>query len=311
MATAERRAGWIVVPARFRVGLLLGWALLGLAGGRPAQAACQEASLMLVHPTVSAPYATVIAQLQAGLAEGADTPIGVCTPEDLAGRGWPRQPRQVVTVGAEADAAARTAFPTATRLPILVRTLPPEASQGLSLFIAPGLVLATLHRLVPTLEAVTFVHRPDLPADWLARAAQAAAAQGLRWNPLAVDGLPAAAQAIETLPTEVGPHTAVWFHRGVLELNPDILLPPLVRRSWDARIPVVADDAEAVARGLLLALTPDYPALGRAAAAQVRQAGTGLADLTTVRRVLNRRTAQAIGLTVPRFDEEGFDHVYE
>lgn len=264
---------------------------------------------MLIHPEIGAAYAEVVSQLNEGLAQGVRGPIGVCSITGLSGRSGPTPTTQVVAVGDSAYDAARRAYPKASVVPILVQALPPDTGAGLSRFIDPAQVLAQLHDLAPATQGLVFIHREDVPPDLVRRASAAATAEGLRWEPIAVDGLQAAARAIETLKGRATPDTAVWFHRGVLALNPDILVPPLVRASWDRQFPVVSDDADLVERGLLFALTPDYRWLGRAAAERLARGTHGLSDIQGVRRVINLRTARALGLRVRPEDLRSFDHV--
>lgn len=285
--------------------LWLGW----LPAARPVLAdVCQEAPLMLVHPAVAPSYDAVIDQLSEGLAQGVDQPIGVCVLGELSRRAWSSRPRHVVAVGAAAYSAAERTFPGARILPVLVGTLPPHARAGLSRFVDPSLVLEQLQALSPKTEVLYFIHLREVPTGLLRRAQRSADTRGLRWIAIAVDGLREAARAIERVRGEASTTSAVWFHHDVLALNPDILIPPIVRRSWEVGFPVISDDADTVERGLLFALTPDYRALGRAAA-QLADQQAGLLEIRWVHRVLNARTARAIGLAVRPTAETGFDAV--
>ncbi|EGV28144.1 hypothetical protein ThidrDRAFT_4045 [Thiorhodococcus drewsii AZ1] len=286
--------------------VLLAWLLATPDPTWPADT-CLEAPLLLISPALSPPYDAIIDQLAAGLADATGRAPGVCTLEDLSTRTL--TPTRIVAVGAEAAAAAAQRFPQTPQVPILIRTLPERTHQGLSRYIAPPLTLDTLALLSPTTNRVVFVHRREVPAAWLARARAVAESHGWRWEPIAVAGLREAALAIEQLRHQAQPTTALWFHRDVLALDPDILVPPLVRLSWKIGCAVLSDDAETVERGLLFALTPDYRALGRATARL--ETGAGLADLQWVRRLLNRRTARAIGLVLPPSTEQQFDVVYD
>lgn len=282
--------------------------LLWLSLPHPALAdACEEAPLMLVHPAVALAYQPVIDQLAEGLAQAAEQPIAVCALQSLNAGSWSRPPRQVVAVGVSAYSAAERAFPHARLLPILVERLPGHARDGLSRFIDPARLLQGLHSIAPKTETLYFIYRREVPSAFLARAQGSAEALGWRWISLAIGDLREAALAIERVRHEAGPTSAVWFHRDVLALNPDVLVPPIVRRSWEVGFPVISDDADTVERGLLFALTPDYRAMGQAAAIQLDQPRSGLVDLRWVHRVLNERTARALGLTVHPSEETGFD----
>jgi len=228
--------------------VLLAWLMATPDPTWPADT-CLEAPLLLIHPALSAPYAAIIDQLAAGLADATGRTPGVCTLEDLSTRTL--TPARIVAVGAEAAAAAANRFPQTPQVPILIRTLPERTHQGLSLYIAPSLTLDTLALLSPATDRVVFVHRREVPAIWLARARAVAESHGWRWEPIAVAGLREAALAIEQLRHQAQATTALWFHRDVLALDPDILVPPLVRLSWKIGCAVLSDDAETVERGLL------------------------------------------------------------
>ncbi|MCK7472104.1 MAG: hypothetical protein MZU95_16150 [Desulfomicrobium escambiense] len=267
---------------------------------------------MLVHPVVSAAYEPIITQLAAGLMSDTTAPTAVCTLPELDRYRRSTVPRHLVAVGESAYEAARRAFPQARVWPILVQDRPAGVDRGVSRFVAPALVIAELHTLSPTIETLVFVYRATVPDTVVQQARAAAQAQGLAWEAIAVDDLRAAARAIERVRQQATPTRAVWLHRDVLALNPDILIPPLVRRSWEIGFPVASDDADSVERGLLLALTPDYRALGRMLATwPTQEPAPGWRDIDTVRRVLNRRTARAIGAARHPAEETHFDVIFD
>lgn len=91
-----------------------------------------------------------------------------------------------------------------------------------------------------------------------------------------------------------------------------MLVPNLVRIGWERGLPVVADEAGYVERGILLAVTHDYQALGRHTdrlAAAARE--PGLIYSTATRRTLNGRTAAAMGIELPTDDDRRFDYVHD
>lgn len=313
MAGCIPRVGGRHRPGRRRRAWLAGLVLLAAWGARPLPAAeCRETPLMLVHPVVSAAYEPIITQLAAGLMSDTTAPSAVCTLPELDRYRGSTVPRHLVAVGESAYAAARQAFPQARVWPILLQERPAGADRGLSRFVAPALVVAELHTLSPAIETLVFVYRATVPDAVVQQARAAAQARGLAWEAIAVDDLRAAARAIEQVRQQATPTRAVWLHRDVLALNPDILIPPLVRRSWEIGFPVASDDADSVERGLLLALTPDYRALGRALAAwPTQEPAPGWRDIDTVRRVLNRRTARAIGAARHPAEETHFDVIFD
>ena len=314
---AEHQAPSVPPPQRGPAMGRIAWALLrwlaALALFVPLVAIasdCTDAPLLLVHPKVTSVYEDAITQLAQGLEEARRGRVGVCTIDNLPKRPVPTEPKAVIAVGEKAvDAAARVFR--APIVAVLVRDLPPSVRRGLSLFIAPDLFLRQVRALSPETRTIRFIHRADAPSAIIDAAEAAARALGMRLLPQAVGTIREAALAVETVLGQAGAGEAVWFHRGVVAMNPEILLPKIVRLSWERRVPVFDEEAEYVARGLLFALTHDYLALGRAAAAMIDDAGAGIVFATQAKRILNGRTARAIGIPPRVLQGQSFNYVYE
>lgn len=165
--------------------------------------------------------------------------------------------------------------------------------------------------LRPATRSLQFVHLARIPAAIVERVRTLAHQRGIDFEPVAVSSVRAAAQAIERLKTSPAAATLVWFHKGVLGLNPDVLVPNLVRVSWAKRLPVVADEVDYVRRGILLTVTHDYRALGRRAAKLLAAREPGLVYSTATRRILNGRTTAVMGIRFKADDERRFDYVHE
>ena len=314
---AEHQAPSLPPPKR---GSAMGWirsalprwlAALALFVPLAASAsACTDAPLLLVHPKVTSVYEDAIKQLAKGLEEARRERVGVCAIDDLPKRPVPTEPKAVVAVGEKAVDAAAAVF-RAPIVAVLVRDLPPGARRGLSIFIAPDIFLRQLRALSPETGTVRFIHRADAPTAVVDAAEAAARALGMRLVPHAVGTIREAALAVETVLGRAEAGEAVWFHRGVLAMNPEILLPKIVRLSWERRVPVFDEEAEYVARGLLFALTHDYRELGRAAAAMIDGATAGIVFAAQAKRIVNGRTARAIGIPPRVIQGQLFDYVYE
>ena len=74
---------------------------------------------------------------------------------------------------------------------------------------------------------------------------------------------------------------------------------------------MIADQADYVKRGLLVASFHDYRGLGRLCATFLRKKPSGMVFSTAVKSVLNMRTARAIGLSVRSSKQAGFDALYD
>jgi ABC-type uncharacterized transport system substrate-binding protein len=74
---------------------------------------------------------------------------------------------------------------------------------------------------------------------------------------------------------------------------------------------VIVSDADYAERGALMAIVHDYRAIGRTAAYAWRRAQAGLLYAASTHDILNRRTAAALGVSVPRSVEKRYSHVYQ
>jgi len=283
-------------PVRWlAVAILLSGCFIG-SPLRADPAACGATGAVLVHPEVRGVYVDAVAQLVTGLERGGVDDLSVCTWADFEAMTAPERAARIFTLGDKVTAKLARIGDPATLIGLLVTRLRPGMPAGLSLFADPHPVIERIQVLQPAIRALHLVYLADVPADAVARVRSAARQAGLAWETTAVASVREAARAIERLKTDGDPTTAVWFHTGVLGLNPDVLIPPLVRIGWDRRLFVVADDAAYVERGVLMSVSADLEALGALAARAVTGGWSGLRDAAALRWGVNRRTAAALGV---------------
>jgi ABC-type uncharacterized transport system substrate-binding protein len=253
-----------------------------------------------------------VEEIVAALRRGLGQEIDVCSTSALSAR--PSTPALVgaFPLGPEATATVAARFPDARLIPLLVSSLPPGTTQGVSVFVSPDTVIDQVCRVAPHIKHLKFVHRSDVPSYFFDHLRKAADRCGITVDTTTVDTLADAAKAVERFLREPGQH-AVWFHRGVINLNDDILLPNIVRLSWSQSIPVIAEEADYVKRGILIGFFHDYGNVADMAVKLWRDSGAakGLAYSADPKRVINRRTAGAIGIQIKPSQESLYNNVYQ
>jgi hypothetical protein len=289
--------------------LLAVCAILALAGASQAHA-CSRAQMAFVHPDGITPTNPAVEEIVAALRRGLGLEIDVCSASALSARASTPALLGAFPLGPEATATVTARFPDARLIPLLVASLPLGTTQGVSVFVSPDTVIDQVCSVAPNIKQLKLVHRPDVPGYFFEHLRKAAARCGITVDTTPVDTLADAAQAVERFLRDPGPH-AVWFHRGVINLNDDILIPNIVRLSWSQSIPVIAEEADYVKRGILIGFFHDYGSVARSAVELWRGTGTGLAYSADPKRVINRRTAGAIGIQIKPSQEGLYDYVYQ
>ncbi|MCF7990925.1 MAG: hypothetical protein K9M02_10825 [Thiohalocapsa sp.] len=285
--------------------------LLFCQGVAAGTGTCRAGAAVLVHPEVRGVYVDALERIAAGLEREGESDLGICSLVEFKGLDGLMRDAVVYALGDTVTAEVAAASRPAAVVGLLVTELPPSVRQGVSLFADPGAVIERLLALQPDIASLHLVHLAEVPADAIARARSAATSAGLQWQSTAISSVRDAARAIEQLKSRAGNDAAVWFHNGVLGLNPDVLIPALVRISWNRGLVVVADDAAYVERGILMSVSPDLEAVGALAARAARLNGPGLRDSAAVQWGVNRRTAVALGVEGQLRRRPAPDFVYE
>ena len=272
---------------------------------------CRAAAAVLVHPEVRGVYVDAVGKIAAGLERAGVNDLGICSLTEFQTINGLASDVVVYPLGDTVTAAVARARRSATVYGLLVTRLTHSVRGGMSLFVDPNAVIERVLALQPGIASLHLVHLAEAPAGAITRARSAARSAGLNWQETAVSSVRDAARVIEQLKASGTGDTAVWFHNGVLGLNPDVLIPPLVRISWNRGVFVVADDAAYVERGILMSVSPDLEALGAEAARAARRNGSGLRDPGAVQWGVNRRTAVALGVEGQVRKGPSPDFVYE
>lgn len=283
--------------------------MIGLADASDAHA-CASAQMAFVHPDAIAPTNPAVEEIVTVLRQGLGREIDVCSASALSARASAPELVGAFALGPDATAKVIARFPDARVIPLLVDTLPPGTTQGVSVFVSPDTVIDQICSVVPQIKKLQFVHRPDVPGYFFEHLRKSATRCGMTVDNTPVDTLAEAAKAVERFLRDPAQH-AVWFHRGVISLSDDVLIPNIVRLSWSQSIPVIAEEADYVKRGILIGFFHDYGNVARMALNLWRDPGSGLAYADDPKRVINRRTAGALGISIKPSQEGLYDYVYQ
>jgi putative ABC transport system substrate-binding protein len=154
---------------------------------------------------------------------------------------------------------------------------------------------------------------------WLMRFGKLAAERhGLVFDARPVESLKVAAREYKELMSEiVSDEDAVWLPQDPGSVDDRVVLPALLRESWDREFVVFSSNPSHVPRGALFSLFPDNVRMGESlgALALNRAVENRIADerfvpLRDLSIAVNVRTAEHLGYTLSRVDIRQFDLVF-
>jgi len=188
---------------------------------------------------------------------------------------------------------------------------------GISLTPDPALLFARLRALLPELRRVIVVYNPK-KSDWLIKLArEAARAQGLELAAHVAADLGEAARLYGSLIAAAdNRRDALWLPHDTTTVEESIILPLVLRQSWNSGVPIFSSNVLHVKKGALFAMMPNNVELGRALAGSALGliAGDnrrrGVVPLRELQSAINLRTASHIGLNLDYLQQRNFDVVF-
>jgi putative ABC transport system substrate-binding protein len=185
---------------------------------------------------------------------------------------------------------------------------------GISLTPDPGILFSRLRSLLPDLRRVIVVYDPQ-KSDWLIRLARdAARAQGLELQVHVATELSKAAQLYpQVFANADSRRDAVWLPHDSTTVEESIILPLVLRESWNSGVPLFSSNVLHVKKGALFAMGPNNVELGRTLANSAMSVINGdkrrnLIPLRELQTAINLRTANHMGLNLSQ--QHRFDYVY-
>jgi putative ABC transport system substrate-binding protein len=279
----------------------------------------------VLYPETHPPYRQIFADLLAGIEQGLSAETvrtrSLSDPPDVAAlRRWLDQeaPVVVITLG---RVPTETYEHIGRKTPHVIgaldaspQTRPTVAGVGLA--VDPALLFGTLQLLMPEKRRVWVVFDPAYDRWLIALAQTAAAARNLKLESLEAGDLrESARQFLRILDTADPATDAIWLVADAGIIDSQTILPLVIEKSWQRRLPVFSNSLAHVKRGVLFALYPDNISLGRRLAELSLQAlrtpdaRAGVEVLRAVKRALNLKVVGHLELDVPPDIERQFDLV--
>lgn len=192
-----------------------------------------------------------------------------------------------------------------------------EKQYGVCLTPDPALLFAQLKGLLPGARRVVVVYNPQ-HNDWLIRLArEAARSQGLELIAHEARDLAGAARLYQAaFPAVDGKQDALWLPIDATTVDEAVIMPLVLRQSWDHGVPVFSSSFLHVNKGALFSLYPNNAELGRTLATLAGELldgstpARGVTPLRNVHAALNSRTASHFGIRVDARMQRAFHYVY-
>jgi putative ABC transport system substrate-binding protein len=291
------------------------------AARRPRVAA---GTLAVLYPDIGEPYRKVFTEILEGIEDQAQArvhgyPVAASAdPAELQATLKNTGCRVVIALGRQ---GLKTASGLDLPLGMVVGGVSsvPEADKlnGISLTPDPALLFSHLKGLLPGVRRVIVVYNPLSNEPLIRLAREAARAQGLELHTLEATDLAGAVRRYETaLAGADGRRDAFWLPPDALTVDEAVIMPMVLRESWNRNIALFSSSILHVRKGALFALYPNNFELGRdlATLALARLNGDvarrGVAPLRAVRAALNTRSASHIGLNISTSQQRSFDAIF-
>ncbi len=301
-----------------RLPILLG-AACALSG-----AAAETSGLAVLYPDLPEPYHTVFAQIIEGIDEkspGKVEKLPISAPNDASGLSGDLKRRGIKTVIALGRNGLKLANDLGPDIAIIggcVLSVPEDDAKNelvLSLAPDPALLFNRLKSLAPLVSRVFVVYDPA-QTGWLMTLAQKAGkAKGIEIVARPAADLKAALLDYKDILGEIDPkRDAVWLPQDPTTVEESTVVPLLLQEAWNRQFVLFSSNIAYVRRGILFALYPDNKKLGHSLATLASEAAAtrhaGLLPLDDLLMGVNVRTAEHLGLSLAKAEQQGFDLVF-
>jgi putative ABC transport system substrate-binding protein len=296
---------------------LLAWpgAALGQAGGEP---------IGVLFPDLGEPFRKIFVEIISGIEGNARQRVRAYplsanqNMQELSAVLKRNGTRVVVALGRQGLKAAAALDSPISVVVGGVSSVPEGDKQvGICLTPDPALLFGQLKSLLPATRRVIVIYNPQ-HNDWLIKLARdAARSHGLDLVAHEARDQAGAARLYEAAFASAGSkRDALWLPIDPTTVDEAIILPLVLRHSWDVGVPVFSSSFLHVNKGVLFSLYPNNTELGRALgnlAADLLAGGAvtrGVTPLRDVYAALNTRTASHFGITIDARMQRAFHYVY-
>lgn len=292
-----------------------------------AALANETASIAVLFPDIGEPYRSVFAKIIEGIEGGAKArvvsyPVSANkSPAEISEELRRREIKVVIALGRQGIKAASGLERDIGIVASGVLSAPETDARNMtvhSLTPDPALLVGRLKTFAPTVRRIHVVYDPR-QSGWLIQMAKdSVRAQGLELVAYEAADLKAAVHHYQSILAAADPRRdAVWLPQDTTAVDESVILPMVLRESWNRNLTVFSSSVAHVRRGALFALYPNNVELGRNlahSALQYLSSGAsprkgGLAPLREVLVAVNLRTAAHLGLDLEA-DAQAFDLVF-
>ncbi|KAF0190979.1 MAG: hypothetical protein FD165_2218 [Gammaproteobacteria bacterium] len=286
-----------------------------------------ERSLAVIYPDVREPYQSVFQEIIAGVDEQSARQVKTYVLsreyEQKALEAWLTN-NNIGAIIALGRSGVNVAASVADLLPViagaLLLTPDPDGKQesGISLDTDPEILFRQLKMLAPGIQRVHVIYDPQASA-WLIDLARIAARHhGLELSAYPAESMKQSARLYRDVLEKADPrNSALWIPVDAATVDEKVILPLVLKESWDRSLLVFSSNPAHAKRGALFSFYPDNVALGRRLAAMAEQSISDGArfdpvifPLRDVRIAVNRRTADHLGISITREQQQKFDLMF-
>ncbi len=292
----------------------------------PAPGFSGERPLAVIYPDVREPYQGVFQEIIAGVDEQSTRQVKTYVLsreyEQKALEAWltGNNIGAIIALGRSGVNAAKSV---ADLVPVIGGALlltpdPARRESGISLDTDPETLFEQLKALAPAMQRVHVIYDP-LASAWLIDLARIAARHhGLELFAYPAEGMKQSARLYRDVLEKADPrNSALWIPVDAGTVDEKVILPLVLKESWDRSILVFSSNPAHAKRGALFSFYPDNVALGRRLATMAEQSISDGArfdpvifPLRDVRIAVNRRTADHLGISITREQQQKFDLMF-
>lgn len=304
--------------ARWVTGLLLFFLMPGVTVSAPD-------SVAVLYPDVPDPYQAIFREIISGIK--ARMPTGVHNYVLDNGfdvkhiRTWltERDVNVIIALGRRglnAATAATDSMPIISGALLLTPRDEKSNVVGISLAPDPKLLFARLRALDPGIKRIQTVYDPEQNAWIMDLAVKEAAALNLTLVTHKASSLREAVYDYKKILFEADPHRdALWLPVDNTTMNDQVVLPLILRESWERGLVVFSSNPAHASEGVLFSVFPDNKALGANLARLARKVAAGdsmpaIHPLDKLLFAVNERTADHLGLAMSAQWRRRFKYVF-
>jgi putative ABC transport system substrate-binding protein len=170
---------------------------------------------------------------------------------------------------------------------------------GILLSPDPKLMVNELNRLVPSVKHIYMVYSEGSSSWYLDVVKHYTKNSEIELHAFKSDSIKQSLLFYSKILQKADNRSAIWLLQDRLSSDSRLIMPMLLEKAWDKKIPVISNKAGHVERGVLLALFPDHFELGVSLArllTEGREEKNKYLPYTSAYIAANKRTADHLGL---------------